>query len=301
MQDKVEDFLDYLEGVQRCSKETVRAYARDLREFFSLEKEVSLTKGFLRVYLMTLHEKQIKRASLLRKISALRSFVRFLQKKKWIEQDPFAGMRMPRREKILPKAITYSEVLTLFAQPDTATYLGLRDRSIMELLYSSALRVSELTQLSREDWKRSRRLLLVNGKGRRQRLVPITENAACWLEKYLGHPSRLLDTNSHKKQKDANAIFLNKWGGRLSSRSIDRSFAQYLKKSGLSAAITPHTVRHTIATHWLENGMDLQSIQKLLGHKSLKATTIYTKVSKKLKKGAYEQAHPKMKKTCEKR
>jgi len=154
----------------------------------------------------------------------------------------------------------------------------------MELFYSSGLRVSELVGLNRTDFDPSNGMLHIRGKGKKERRIPITKNAAKWIGDYLNHPGRI--------QKDEAAIFLNKWGTRLTVRSVDRNFESYLLQSGLAATITPHTIRHTIATHWLEKGMDLKTIQLLLGHSSLATTTIYTQVSTKLKKEVYNKAHP---------
>ena len=154
----------------------------------------------------------------------------------------------------------------------------------MELFYSSGLRLSELIGLNRRDFDAKNLVLNVFGKGKKQRQAPITETAADWIVRYLNHPER--------EEKDPQAIFLNKWGTRLTPRSVDRNFAGYLKASGLSDRVTPHTIRHTIATHWLENGMDLKTIQMLLGHTSLATTTIYTHVSPKLKRAVYDKTHP---------
>ena len=132
----------------------------------------------------------------------------------------------------------------------------------------------------------------LRGKGKKERIVPITKNAAEWVQSYLEHPERRLNSTSHSPEVDPKAIFLNKHGTRLTTRSVDRKFDYYLKQSGSASHITPHTIRHTIATHWLENGMDLKTIQVLLGHSSLSTTTIYTQVSTKLKKKIYDKTHP---------
>jgi integrase/recombinase XerC len=162
----------------------------------------------------------------------------------------------------------------------------------MELLYSSGLRISELTQLNRKDLDLKQCTLRVMGKGKKQRIVPITNNAAKWLNDYLNHSERYLDGEYHIAEQDSEAVFLSRWGKRITVRSVDRHFAKYLVASGLSAEVTPHTIRHTIATHWLEKGMDLKTIQVLLGHNSLATTTIYTQVSTKLKREVYDKAHP---------
>ena len=162
----------------------------------------------------------------------------------------------------------------------------------MELFYSSGLRVSELVDLNRPDFDPQSLLLKVRGKGKKERIVPITQNASTWLSSYLNHPERHKEIDGHLPEVDPNAIFLNKLGTRLTTRSVDRNFDKYLTISGLAGKVTPHTIRHTIATHWLENGMDLKTIQTLLGHRSLATTTIYTHVNTKLKQKVYQESHP---------
>ena len=222
----------------------------------------------------------------------MRSFFKFLVKERLVEHNPLDEIDSPKLEKKIPPSVTYEMIERLFAQPDTASYLGFRDRCIMELFYSSGLRISELVQLDRKHFDDRNLRLRVMGKGKKERIVPITKTAAKWLKDYLNHAERHLDIDDHKAQIDEEAIFLNKWGTRLTVRSIDRKFEEYLKQSGLVGKITPHTIRHTIATHWLEKGMDLKTIQVLLGHSSLATTTIYTQVSSRLKREVYEKSHP---------
>jgi integrase/recombinase XerC len=198
----------------------------------------------------------------------------------------------PKLDKLLPTPLTYGEVQRLFDQPERKTYLGFRDFCIMELFYSSGLRVSELVALNREDFDPAHFVMRLSGKGKKQRIVPITKNAADLVSEYINHSERHIDLNGHLAEADHRAIFLNKWGTRLTSRSVDRNFDKYLVASGLAGHVTPHTIRHTIATHWLENGMDLKTVQMLLGHTCLSTTTIYTHVSPKLKKEVYDKAHP---------
>jgi len=188
--------------------------------------------------------------------------------------------------KTIPTPLTPEQIGRFFEQPDTQNYLGFRDRCIMELFYSSGLRISELVGLNRKDIDEANRLVRVRGKGKKERVIPMTQQAVTWVKRYLEHPERRF------VEVDREAIFLNKWGKRLTARSVDRQFEQYLKQSGLAGKITPHTLRHTIATHLLEKGMDLKTIQTLLGHSSLATTTIYTQVSSRLKREVYEKAHP---------
>ncbi len=238
---------------------------------------------------------------MLRSLSSLRAFFKYLVKEKLISLNPLDELQRPKLDKTLPRPLTAGEIQLFFEQPDLATLTGLRDRTIMELFYSSGLRLSELAQLSRTDVDLKNRKIRVRGKGKKERVVPLTPNVATWLEKYLENPERYQDGEMHVAQRDDEAIFLNRWGERLSVRSIDRLFREYLQRSGLSNRLTPHVLRHTIATHWLEKGMDLKTIQMLLGHSSLATTTIYTQVSSRLKREVYEKAHPLEKKNTGKR
>jgi integrase/recombinase XerC len=253
-------------------------------------KEVN--KRLVRGYLAALSCEAKKRRTVLRRLSSLRSFFSYLIKEKVVVSNPLDDIESPKIEKTLPVSIAYAQVERLFEQPDTGSYLGLRDRCIMELFYSSGLRLSELVALDRLHIDEKSLRVRVMGKGKKERVIPITSTAVRWIKRYLEHPNRFLDDKEHKKENDRDAIFLNKWGKRLTARSIDRNFKLYLQASGLVERITPHTIRHTIATHWLENGMDLKTIQVLLGHSSLGTTTIYTQVSSRLKKEVYEKAHP---------
>ena len=313
-------FLRFLRVVKNASEHTIRNYCLDLEDFKaffeehilqlsterrsiklhfnikdSSEKSFALEqidKRVLRAYLAVLAAKYTTKKTLLRRLSTLRSFFKFLVKEKIIERSPLDDIESPKAQRQLPISLSYEQVERLLSQPNTSTYLGLRDRAIMELFYSSALRISELVSINRGDFDRKTFRLRLMGKGKKQRNIPITKTAAKWLMDYLDHPQRYLDADTHKSEIDTKAIFLNKWGKRITVRSIDRNFKDYLKSSGLSGKITPHTIRHTIATHWLEKGMDLKTIQILLGHSSLATTTIYTQVSSRLKREVYDKAHP---------
>ena len=279
----VEQFLAHLNLAKGVSEHTLRAYRLDLTSFLNFV-EGDVSKRSIRRYLAHLYEKQASTRTVLRRLSALRSFYRHAMREKWVVENPLEEIDSPKKEKKLPVSIAYAQIEHLFNQPDLSSYLGFRDRAIMELFYSSGLRLSEVTGLNRRDFDPKSSILNIFGKGKKQRQAPITQTAADWLTRYLNHPER--------DEKDPQAIFLNKWGTRLTPRSVDRNFDAYLKASGLSERVTPHTIRHTIATHWLENGMDLKTIQMLLGHTSLATTTIYTRVSPKLKREVYDKTHP---------
>ncbi len=295
MKEASRKFLDYLRVAKNASPHTLRNYGLDLEAFKGFVKEISLRqvdKKIVRSYLAHLNEQRAKKRTILRRLSTLRSFFKYLLKEGHLSQNPMEEIQGPKLEKTIPAPLSYDQVQRLFEQPDTHTYLGFRDRCIMELFYSSGLRISELAGVIRSDFDASNLTLRVKGKGKKERVVPITQNAAAWITGYLNHPERKIDGEHHVAEVDTDSIFLNKWGKRLSVRSIDRKFEHYLLASGLAAKVTPPTIRHTIATHWLEKGMDLKTIQTLLGHNSLATTTIYTQVSTRLKKDVYDKSHP---------
>ncbi|GAB4237341.1 MAG: tyrosine recombinase XerC [Chlamydiales bacterium] len=299
--DAISRFIEHLRIVKHASEHTLRNYTIDLRDFFTyltenhkFKTETTLEeihKQDIQGYVAHLHGNK-HRKTIVRRLATLRSFFHYCLSQGVIETNPADSIPNPKYEKKLPHSLSYDQVMRLLAQPDISCYLGFRDRTIMELLYSSGLRVSELVGINRIDFNPSQLIIKIRGKGKRERITPITEQAAQWIQNYIEHPERHIDIAGHKGEVDPQAIFLNKWGTRLTTRSLDRNFKNYLISSGLAGDITPHTIRHTIATHWLENGMDLKSIQLLLGHKSLETTTIYTHVSPKLKKSVYDKSHP---------
>lgn len=315
-------FLEYLRVVKNASEHTVRNYAIDLnslKQFLEHElpfekkaEKISYQQSYanrlktdldtltlaqidrkiLRHFLASLVEAKVQKRTIVRRLSSLRTFFNFCVRNNLLPKNPAEELESPRLDKRIPVSLNYQQVQRLFDQPDTSDYLGFRDRCIMELFYSSGLRVSELVGLNRLDCDLKSLIIKLRGKGKKERVIPITKNAADWITAYLSHAERHQDTDGHRAEADSTAVFLNRLGTRLTTRSVDRKFDLYLKASGLAGHITPHTIRHTIATHWLENGMDLKTIQVLLGHTSLTTTTIYTHVSPKLKKDVYDKTHP---------
>ena len=290
MEELVKNFLEYLLCSKGASLHTVRNYEIDLRNLILFAKSDEITKHTIRSYLAKLYQENLSKRTVTRKLSAIRSFYKYLLREGLIKCDPTCEIDTPKLDKPLPKCLSLDQVVSFFAGPDIETFLGYRDRTIMEVLYSTGIRVSELASLNRKDFNLKGHWLKVQGKGKKERLVPITKTAASYLSEYLSHPDRYMDGRWHKKEKDTNAIFLNRHGERLTTRSIDRLFESYRKQSGIATKITPHTLRHSIATHLLEGGMDLKSIQEILGHTSLTTTTIYTSVTSRLKREVVEKA-----------
>jgi integrase/recombinase XerC len=321
------NFLEHLKVIKNASEHTVRNYAIDLNSFktfiecslfpdipiqqlsqkihhtlpyqhipnsLSIPLEI-IDRKVIRNFLASLCASKHNKKSTMRRISSLRTFFKFALEHHLIQINPIEEIESPKSDKHIPLSLTPDQIQHLFEIPDVSTLLGLRDRAMMELFYSSGLRVSELVALNRTDFDAVSLLVKLKGKGKKERIVPITKNAANWILSYLNNPQRHQETEGHRAQQDPQAIFLNKLGTRLSPRSVDRNFESILKASGLAGKATPHTLRHTIATHWLENGMDLKTIQTMLGHTSLTTTTIYTKVSTRLKKQVYDKSHPRAK------
>lgn len=322
-------FLKHLTVVKNASEHTIRNYAIDLnslKNFVEVHqlKEYqptefpdkiqynqayedrwkgkdhilpiqSMDRRVIREFLAHLNEQNTNKRTIVRRLASLRSFFKYAFSQKYVPLNPTEDLETPKIDKKIPVSLSFDQVQRLFDQPDTTDYLGFRDRVIMELFYSSGLRVSELVAIDRADFDKQNLRIKLKGKGKKERIVPITKNAAEWITAYLEHAERHAEINGHAAQIDENAIFLNRHGTRLTVRSVDRKFDKYLTASGLAGKVTPHTIRHTIATHWLENGMDLKTIQVLLGHSSLATTTIYTQVSTTLKKKVYDESHPRAK------
>lgn len=287
-------FLRHLEFVKNSSLHTIRNYRIDLEafeKFLMNEKEElpsleEVDARKVRQFLFHMTAENTHRRTIVRRLSTLRSFFKYACSSKKLTINPTEDIENPKLEKRIPQSLSYEQVVHLFNQPDETTLLGLRDRVILELFYSSGLRVSELVGLNLTDIDTDNLLIRVKGKGKKERIVPITKNVREWMISYLHHPERATI------KQDSEALFLNKNGTRLTTRSVDRKFDLYLRASGLAGKATPHTIRHTIATHWLEKGMDLKTIQVILGHSSLATTTIYTQVSTRLKKEVYDKTHP---------
>jgi len=252
-----------------------------------LEADVAMIRSFLN----HLTQFEYSAATMARKIATLRSFHRWMEKKSLVSANPMLMIRTPKQNKRLPKAIGVEQVEKLLSAPDDTDLLGARDRAILETLYSTGIRVSELVSINLGDIDDAGEALIVRGKGKKERIVPLGSHAIAALRHY----RTMLDSHHEraglKPESDA-ALFINKHGGRLSTRSVRRKVSKYLVKAGLDPDISPHTLRHSFATHLLDNGADLRSVQELLGHQSLSTTQIYTHLTSQRMREAYDQAHP---------
>lgn len=295
MDEPIRAFIGFLRAEQRASPETLRNYASDLRQLhrFLLSRRLvsspidpnSLSSDAVRAYLQWLDQKGDKPSSLARKLAAVRSFYRYLSRRGMVSSNPVDGMRTPKQPKLLPRVLTKDDADALMTFPAGQTVWSLRDRALLETLYSTGARVSELVALDIGDVREPEGLVRLQGKGRKERIVPIGEMALDAIRRYRvslplqssGVPSR--------------ALFCNQRGGRLTSRSVARIVTRYSSRLA-GGAVSPHTLRHSFATHLLDEGADLRSIQEMLGHASLSTTQRYTHVATDQLLAVYDRAHP---------
>jgi integrase/recombinase XerC len=255
------------------------------------------TPDTIRAFLNFLGTKDYSSATMARKIATLRSFYKWAARHSIAASNPMTAIRTPRQTKRLPKAITIEQIERLLATPSDKDVLGMRDRAMLETLYSTGIRVSELVGMNVEDVDESGEAVRIRGKGRKERLVPLGMHALSAIRRYIQMVvadqrfSRVWGERAGAGSP-AGPLFVNKHGQRLSTRSVRRKLDKYLKSAGLDPEISPHTLRHSFATHLLENGADLRSVQELLGHQSLSTTQIYTHLTAQRLKDAYGQSHP---------
>ena len=303
LSENIKSFIDYLNYQKGYSKHTIRNYLIDLTQFNDYlishrntisEKEKSLKPDdikpeTIRKYLGGLH-KDLSRASMARKLSAIRSFYLFLEKQGKCRQNPARDIATPKQKKYLPTYLAVDDVFRLLENTPMKDPLGLRDLAILEVLYSCGIRVSELEALNLSSIDHAEQTVRVIGKGNKERIVPIGKKALESVNNYLEGIKHL---RKEKKAADKDSpLFLNFLGNRLSVRSIGKIVKKYAIKSGLSPEISPHSMRHSFATHLLDGGAELRSVQELLGHKSLSTTQKYTHISLDRLMAVYDKAHP---------
>lgn len=296
MEETIHKFLEYLER-KNTSPHTLRAYDQDLQDFLAFTRVEGAEKGeagwdrdFLRAYVAQLARRGLQKSTLGRKISTLRAFFKFLCREGYFAQNPAAALTIPKRPVKLPPHLSVDEAFVLLDFLRSPTIQGIRDQAILELFYSSGLRIGELVGANLEDLDLEGGYLRVKGKGKKERLVPLVSKALSAIRDYL-----IVRPDFLKKGKDqpAAAIFLNRRGGRLSEVSVRTMVKRELIKSGILKNLSPHGLRHSFATHLLDAGVDLRTIQELLGHASLSSTQRYTHVSLDKLMEVYDKAHPK--------
>jgi tyrosine recombinase XerC len=295
----IEHFIRWLADEKGYSRHTIINYKRDLLEFAKIVGENvslhTLDAHIIREYVYSLNIKN-KSSSVARKLSALRAFFKFLQQDGLLSQNPMSTISMPKQEQHIPVFLSVDEVFALLESPRLEETFGARDRAILELLYSTGIRVSELVGCNMTSLDLTNEMVRVKGKGNRERLVPMGEPAVKALRLYFAKRDELLRNHIQQGKKiDRDAVFLNNRGGRITSRSIERLIAEYGRKAGIDKPVTPHVLRHSFATHLLEMGADMRSVQELLGHASLSTTQKYTHLDMMHLMRVYDKAHPKAK------
>ena len=307
-------FLSYLLNERNASQHTVDSYRLDIQQFAMLQLNADVETAQIdwnsvdvytaRTYIVKLQEElEVSRTSILRKLSGMRSFYRYMQREQLAHDNPFSGLIAPQRQKLLPKYMTVEEVGRLLDTPqlfwkdayekeiakdeESARFSAARDAAILEVIYSGGLRISEALGLNMEDLDLISGVMRVRGKGKKERLCGLGNPAIRALRKYF--PVRRMRSGNERRNAP---VFVNRFGQRLTTRSFQRNFKLYLRAAGLPLDMTPHKLRHSFATHLLDAGADLRSVQELLGHANLSTTQIYTHISTERMKAVYNKAHP---------
>jgi integrase/recombinase XerD len=292
----LKDYEYYLKKEKGSSKNTISAYVRDLEQYrlflekyHQVKKPSHIQKKHIEGYLKSL-DKRVSSKTIARKLTAIKSFHHFLALEKEVDIDITKDFSTPKSSKTLPKVLSIDQVVSLLEQVDKDSDLGLRNKALLELIYGSGLRVSELLDIQIEDIHLNQSYVIVHGKGSKERMVPISDMANIALRKYMAdaRPNLL-------KDRKITHVFLNQNGQKLSRQGFFKVLKKLALDAGIDSECSPHTLRHSFATHLLENGMDLRTLQTLLGHEDISTTQIYTHISQKRIKEIYKKAHPRAK------
>ncbi len=293
MEGYVNEFIQYLAVERGLAQNTLESYGRDLRQFQTYLHNGQLdfikdsSRSTILAYLNNLQTKGRAVSTISRNLAAIKSFYQYLVRERYLEKDPAAHLESPKLEKKLPKILTISEVEELLKQPNTFLPTGLRDKAMLELLYATGIRVSELISLNISDINLDMGYIKCYGKGAKERIVPLGSIAAKCVQEYIGKGRPKL-----VRTYEEAALFVNHHGNRLTRQGFWKIIKKYAQEATINKEITPHTLRHSFATHLLENGADLRSVQEMLGHADISTTQIYTHVTKNRLKEVYDKAHP---------
>ena len=294
MKEQIIDYLHYLTIERGLSQNTRKSYERDLEQYltFLTEQHIKDWQAVDRVlilsFLQQLQQSGKSSATIIRMVSSLRRFHQFLRQERFTDHDPMQHIDSPKKQQKLPDTLSLSEVERLIETPDTKEVLGIRDRAILEVMYATGLRVSELIGLQLKDLHLSMGLLQTTGKGDKERIVPLGDLAIQWIETYLEEARPFLT----RKHPEESHLFVNNHGKQLSRQGIWKNLKALVRKAGITKNVTPHTLRHSFATHLLENGADLRTVQELLWHADISTTQIYTHITKKRMTEVYKQHFP---------
>lgn len=289
----LDEFIEYLQLEKNCSQLTIASYRQDILTFFMfIDEQViaslsDVTYKDARIFLTNLYEKKYAKKYVARKISSIRSFYKFLLRESYVEINPFAHVSLPKLEKRLPEFFYEEELAILFDSIDTSTPLGQRNKALLEIMYATGIRVSECVGIQLSDIDEHSSVLLIRGKGNKERYVPFGQFAQTALHVYINEGRKKL-----MKKTNHSYLFVNQKGNPLTARGIRYIFNEMIKKAGSIHHIHPHMLRHTFATHLLNNGADMRTVQELLGHSSISSTQVYTHVTKEHLKKTYNMFHP---------
>jgi integrase/recombinase XerD len=293
MEGYVNEFIQYLAVERGLAQNTLESYGRDLRQYQTYLQNGHMdfikdsNRSTILAYLNNLQIKGRAVSTISRNLAAIKSFYQYLVRERYLEKDPAAHLESPKLEKKLPKILTISEVEELLKQPNTFLPTGLRDKAMLELLYATGIRVSELISLNISDINLDMGYIKCYGKGAKERIVPLGSIAAKCVQDYIGKGRPKL-----VRTYEEAALFVNHHGNRLTRQGFWKIIKKYAQEASINKEITPHTLRHSFATHLLENGADLRSVQEMLGHADISTTQIYTHVTKNRLKEVYDKAHP---------
>ena len=293
MNEEINDYLHYLTIERGLSLNTRKSYERDLLQYLHYLEDEQITswqdvdRYVVINYLEKMHDEKKAPATVTRMITSLRRFHQFLRQERLTDHDPMQHIDTPKKVQKLPSTLSLTEVERLIETPDTTKNLGIRDRAILEVMYATGMRVSELVGLKLSDLHLSLGLVQTLGKGDKERIIPLGYYAIQWLERYLDEARPLLVANPSETH-----VFVNHHGTGLSRQGIWKNLKQLVREAGINKEVTPHTLRHSFATHLLENGADLRTVQELLGHADISTTQIYTHITKKRMTDVYKQHFP---------
>ncbi|MER2040954.1 MAG: site-specific tyrosine recombinase XerD [Desemzia incerta] len=294
MKEDLEEYIRYLRIERGLADNTIESYKRDLNQYLvyleknELEDWAKIDRYTILSFLQELKETKKSSATVIRMVSSLRKFHQYLKQEQRSSVDPMLHIDTPKKAQHLPKVLSMTEVEKLIETPNTNEVLGLRDRAILEVMYATGLRVTELTELKMDDLHLSLGLIQTIGKGDKERIIPIGDLAIKWIENYLKYSRNKLE----KPSKRSPYLFLNHHGRKLTRQGIWKNLGALVKKAGIEKEVTPHTLRHSFATHLLENGADLRVVQELLGHSDISTTQIYTHITKQRMAKVYKTYHP---------
>lgn len=293
MEGYVNEFINYLAVERGLAQNTLESYGRDLRQFHSYLQNSQMdilrdsNRNTILNYLNNLQNKGRAVSTISRNLAAIKSFYQYLVRERYLEKDPAANLESPKLEKKLPKILSIQEIEELLKQPNSLMPTGLRDKAMLELLYATGIRVSELISLNISDINLDMGYIKCFGKGSKERIVPLGSIAAKCVQEYISK-----GRNKLVRTYEESALFVNHHGNRLTRQGFWKIIKKYALEANILKDITPHTLRHSFATHLLENGADLRSVQEMLGHADISTTQIYTHVTKNRLKEVYDKAHP---------